>query len=394
MPAAHRHLAVLFLLVQCSPSGADRQAIGEQPASAPPPSELPDEPLEKPVPGDPTRAAAAARRGLQAMQSARVDEAFQSFNEAVEADPALVDARLLRAQLLTSKSRYFNPQVALRDVRIAALVEPQNPAVIAAEGLLRYQLGQLARAAPLLKQFLALPPQPGSETTRGQVHESLALIALGEGRIDEADQHCAAAMQLEPTQPTPAYHRAQVAAQRGDATAELRWLDEALRLDPHHIPARQSRGRALARLGREPEAAAERELEEVLRKLADDKSYLFVNDHAAKAELWARVAELLPRDAKSRLNRLLELYLAQEYAKVVEAGEELLDQGALVPRVVAEIARAEAQLGHEQKALDRVEMLAMCQPPARAESIAALRKEVQAICASRAAGDRARGDHP
>ncbi|MFO0984205.1 MAG: hypothetical protein U1E76_21200 [Planctomycetota bacterium] len=381
-----RRFAALFIVMlpQCSPAENAATSDAGQASQADSSSE-PEEALQKPAAGDRDGAVAAVRKAFAAMQAGRLEEAAQLATAAVDLDPALVDARVLRSQILSMPGKQFNPLVGLRDVRIAALVEPENPAVVAAQGLLRYQLGQTERARGFLEAFLAMPPPPGSEQSRAQAHESLGVIDLDARHLDEADRHFAAAQALANVR-SSAYYRSRVAAERGDLEGEMRWLDESLKLDPHYLPARNKRALLLAKLGRSAEASVERELQEVLRKLADDVSASFANDHAGKAALWGRVAELLPRDGLSRVNRLHELYLASDYEKVLDEGEQIVAQGGGVPRVLGDIARAAAQLGNQDKAVATLQQLGSAQPAARPEAIAAIRKEVDEILASKKRG--------
>lgn len=357
-------------------------------SAAPPASILPfgDEPLERPAGGDRELATKELTAAQRLDRFGANDAALAQVGKALAADPTLVEARLLRAKLLLDDGPAYEPVAALRESRLALLLDPGDPAALATEGLARFVLDDSMRARALLERYLALPPEQWKPGLRAAAEEALGFLALRRGDVDEAERRLDAAHEQRPTRAFACYGVAMVAGERGDLAGKERWLGEALRLDPHLLVARHERAALLQRSGRAEEAAHERQVYEILRRLKDDTSLEFAQDHRGKADLWGDLARLLNGDSKSRTERLRELAFAHDDAAVAAEGSAALKDGLLAPEVAVETARAQARLGQADLARATVAALEKREPGPPKELIAALRAEVERLLA--AAGAR------
>ncbi len=377
-PACSRH----------APEPVPASAVPAATTEPSPASLLPfgDEPLDRPAAGDrelATKELAAAQR---LDRFGANDAALEQVGKALAADPTLVEARLLRAKLLLDDGPAYEPVAALREARLAALLSPADPAALATEGLARFVLDDSARSRALLERYLALPPDQRKPGLGAAAEEALGFLALRRGDLDLAQQRFGAARELRPSRAFTCYGAAMVAGERGDLAAKERGLGEALRLDPHLLVARHERAALLQRSGRADEAVHERQVYEILRRLKDDTSLEFAQDHRGKADLWGDLAQLLNGDSRSRVERLRELALAHDDAAVAAEGSAALKDGLLAPEIAVATARAHARLGQADVARATVAALEKREPGPPKELIAALRAEVERLLA--AAGAR------
>lgn len=317
-PARAALLLALLSFLSCERDGAARGGAdangshaGATPAAAPA-----DEPaVTRPVPGDAARAAALVPQAVQALERRDLARALELADRALALDPAHAPARLLRVRALILDGPTMDLDRALVDVRTLRLDAPDDPALIADEGLLRFRLGQPEAARPLLERALALPFAAGDESVHAAAAETLGWLELQQARVDVATRRFEEAHRLAPASATPCLGLAEAAAARKDRDGEERWLREAVAHEPERLSARHALHQFLARNGRVEEAAREKELVEALRQLEDDSSLAFAEDHAQKARLWGCVADHLPDDEAAAMNCLKELCLAGDFAE-------------------------------------------------------------------------------
>jgi len=259
-----------------------------------------------PQPGD--RAAARPHYDAAAAAMARGDEgsALTEVDRALELDPAHAPARVLRAVLRARPGPRLDPGVAAADLAAARALGVDPETVGTFEGLVRFQLGDAAAAQPLLEAAWARPAAETDETTRADVALALGELDFRRGDLDAAQRWFVKSRALLPGHPAPCEALARVALERGDAAEEERWLDAAIAVQPRSVAARCARAQLYARTGRVEEAAREREIHAILRQFGDDESAGFAQDHARRAALWQRLAELLPGDESVRLDAARE----------------------------------------------------------------------------------------
>lgn len=377
--------ATVALSLLCA--GAPTLPGQEPPPTAPatPAADVLVGPLERPLPGDRVLALERLAPAARLAAAGAVEAAFDVIEQALRADPACAEALVQRARLRLEEGPLHDPFQGLHDARLAAQVAPDDPAVIATEGLARFLLGDSERARPLLERAAASPAPiappaavAADHGTRSAVVEALGFLALRRGEVDVARAQFEASIALRPNRAWSRYGLAMVAGEAGDLTAKLAALDAALALDGHLLVARHERAQVLARLKRSAEAATERRIAELLRELVDDTSARFERDHVGKARRWLELAQLLG-DTRSWARRWRELALADDHATVASEGSAQLAAGRVVAEIVIATARAQARLGEGAAARATAARLSECQPPPPPELGKALTAEIERL---------------
>ncbi len=338
-----------------------------------------DEPLARPESGDRVLALELLAKVQRLEAYGATEEALRASEKALEADPSCIEARLLRAKLFIGDGDLHDPFAGLREARLAALVQPDDPAVIATEGLARFVLCDSARAQPLLERYCALPIDPAKQPFRAAALEALGFMAMWRRALDDASRLMDESHRLRPNRAYTCYGLAMIAGEHGDTAAKGRWLDDAVRLDPQLLIARHERFTWLERSHRTEDAAREKQLFELLRQLQDNTSKQFANDHAGKARLFGELAALLPDDPRSRVSRWRELGKLQQWSLVADEGAAALAGGLLAPEVVIETARAQARIGRMEAARASAALLTRTTPPAPPELVNALSAEIERL---------------
>ncbi|MBL8842449.1 MAG: hypothetical protein JNL90_13095 [Planctomycetes bacterium] len=337
-----------------------------------------DPPLERPLAGDRVLALERLAGAERLAQYGAAEQALAPVRAALAADPSCVEARLLHAKLLLEPGPLHDPLAGLREARLAALVAPEQPAVVATEALARFLLGDSLRAEPLLERCAALPEGALSAGLRAATLEAHGFLLLRHGALDAAGERMAAAAALRPQRGYTRYGLARVAGERGDLATELAELDAAVRCDPHLLVAWHERAQLLRRAKRVEEADRARRIAELLRELQDDTSERFAQDHAGKARRWLELAKL-DDTAQSWLARFAALTAAHDHATVAREGELWLACHPLRGDLVVETARAQARLGEAGAARATLARLAECRPRPPPELEAALARELEAL---------------
>ena len=230
--------------------------------------------VERPQPGDRDEAIRRAIEGRRLADAGRLERALHELEAAVAADPACVEARVELGFFLLEEAEETNYGGALLHFRVARLLAPEEPFAVCGEGLSRADLGDAARAEPLLRGSIdAMRPHA---TRFAIVTASLAGIAATRGRTDEAIAGFRAAADVPGI---PRRARAIYLSKLADllveahrpAEAEPR-LREAIELDPENLRAHYLLTRVLAQRGATAEAAREARVHEALRALEDHRS--------------------------------------------------------------------------------------------------------------------------
>ncbi len=337
-----------------------------------------DEPLERPVHGDRVLALERLAVAQRLATYGATEQAFEPLKQALAADPACVEALLLHARILLEEGPLHDPLAGLRAARLAALVTPDAPDVLATEGLARFLLGDSGRGRPLLVRCVALPVEQLPAGLRAATLEALAFLELRDGEVDAAAVHMEAAARLRPQRGYTRYGLAQVAGERGDPSTKLAELDAAVRLDPHLLVAWHERAQLLRRQKRDEEAVHSRRMADLLRELQDDTSARFAMDHAGKARRWLEVAQLQD-DPRSWIKRWRELSELKEHATVASEGVAWLASHPPQAEVLIDTARAHARQGDAAASRATVARLADCQPAPPRELQAAVAREIEML---------------
>ena len=183
--------------------------------------------------------------GAALLETDRLAQALQRFNEALALSPDHVDARLNRA---VCQSLLGDEQGAIASYRQVIAIEADRAMAHFNLGTLLSRQGQLDDAVRSLEQALVLQPgMPGAHVNLGNALSSL-------GRPEEALQHFELAARQSPQQLEPRFNGAVLAARMGRTDQAEQWLREAAALAPTFGGARLELGRLLYNSGRNAEA--------------------------------------------------------------------------------------------------------------------------------------------
>jgi tetratricopeptide (TPR) repeat protein len=344
------------------------------------------EDLQKPLAGDRARALPLVQRALSLQQAGKIDRALERLGRALELDPSLVEGRLMRAQIRMQEGDHLDLLSALRDVSVAALIQPTEPGVMVAEGLVRFHLGDSTGAQELLTRYLKSSPPKGSEVSQSSAHEVLGKLALRREDLEAAERPLQSAGRLAPPRAELVYSLARVARARGDGGQERRLLQQAVQMEPEHLAAHLDLYRWFLKSGEAEAAERERQIHDCLRALQDNTSADFAADHVAKARLWQQLAELLPAHGAARMAALREWHRSEDWERVQELGQDWL-AAEIHPEVVYMTARAQAHLGLDQAATETVALLDQAQPAVPDSARESLNQELQQIRVQRSNGE-------
>jgi tetratricopeptide (TPR) repeat protein len=181
-------------------------------------------------------------------------------------DDADVLTRLARCQDLLGQ-----PEKAERTLEGVLDRDPHYAPAVAERGKLARRLGDLERAEAWLREAVAL--EPGNYGTHYQLYLCLTARKKPEEareahermqRVEEDLKRIAQIvteeMQRRPRDPDLCYEVAMIALRTGSPGEVLRWLKQAVRLDPHHAASHKALATYYQRMGNPGLAARHREL--------------------------------------------------------------------------------------------------------------------------------------
>jgi Flp pilus assembly protein TadD len=123
----------------------------------------------------------------------RPDDASTPIAAKTSASPMNADATIAAARALRTEG---DPKGALALLERSAVEQPSNRALQRERGLLALELGQIAKAEPLLRQAL------DNSKTDWQTHSAFGAALASAGRHQEAQQQFAKALALAPDHPS------------------------------------------------------------------------------------------------------------------------------------------------------------------------------------------------
>jgi cytochrome c-type biogenesis protein CcmH/NrfG len=147
---------------------------------------------------DPDNPQGHLRLGYVLVESNRCNEAEKHFRAAIAAKVPTADAHLGLAGCYAAARAFDKAAAALRQ---AAIVEPDNPVVIANQGVLLSDSGKPLEGVPLLRRALTLAPD---------FHEARFNLALAYARADRRTEAAAEARELLERLPPTAPQRREV----------------------------------------------------------------------------------------------------------------------------------------------------------------------------------------
>ena len=189
----------------------------------------------------------------------RLAEAVQSFSQAVDTNPDNNLAKILLSRI------YFGSEQTAKAQSLVDLIlrkEPEHRLALNLKGFILLSSNQTVQAVELWEQLLNAS-QPDAESFFGL---SLAMMRLG--RVEEAMQHIATAVLLDPQRAMYLSYWGKMLHQIGRYDKALTVLDSAIRLDPQDPTPQLYKAIILRDLNRPGEAIA---LIQSAKKLNDNK---------------------------------------------------------------------------------------------------------------------------
>jgi tetratricopeptide (TPR) repeat protein len=270
---------------------------------------------------DPQLDEALARVYLETYRLTLATKVLDRWTRDVPADPK---PHLWRAEVDSRVDGGM--EVVIEDYRRALQRDPKlAKARIGLAEALR-NMHRNAQAAAEYEAYLILKPDDPTG------HMGAGRNAMEQGDEATAIRHFDRAIAVDPKKAEAYLERAEIDMRRGDAAATLARLDQACKLDPFDFTIRYKRSLALAQLGRDDEAKAEREtmkrlqaedrqLKEIQAKLVQAPndlslqlkvtSWLFEHGHGSEGARWAEKI-LKERPGQPDACRLLANYHERE----------------------------------------------------------------------------------
>jgi tetratricopeptide (TPR) repeat protein len=195
-------------------------------------------------------------KGYTAFDNQEWIKAISLFDTWIENYPRDTDAYWLRGQSL---ERIENYEEALTDLSILLTIDPTNAEAYFARGRIRYQLKQYQSAIEDFEGFLYTPAgattriiyrqgagdKGVSQVTTAQsgnpaeAYYHLGLCSFEMGEYDQAIEYFDSAIEFDDTNPDYYAEKGRSFARFGDNMFAISQFEEALALDPNHLPAKQ-----------------------------------------------------------------------------------------------------------------------------------------------------------
>lgn len=313
MARAASILICLVALTGCAHEKAPPAQDASQQATGPGGGETTslDEPLEPPKAGDPQRALPLFRQAVALAGAQRAHDAVLAFEQALAAEPANLGGRIAFGFLLLDEGDEYNAGAALRQFRLARLIDGREPFAACGEGIARAAVGDDARAEPLLVAALASDVVRRDPPRLAAAQAALARLRATQGRNDEALQLLATAAA---TPQCPPQNRAAWLGRRADLLCELGRRDEsekvvreALALDPEMLQGHHLLAQLLTRRGAAEEAKHEARIHDLLRQLYDHRTKRLEADVELRLKLRRALVEADPANRRARYQLAREL---------------------------------------------------------------------------------------
>jgi protein O-mannosyl-transferase len=206
-----------------------------------------------------------ANLGNASADAGLLEVAFDAYQQALNVNPAYVEAYLGLARLNTGARDYAG---AARIYEIALELEPNNERARVEFGKLRFIEGQYDAAIALFQAVLANNPYAIA------AYNGLGLCYANTGRDDQAYQVYHQALALDPNSTLIRNSLGTLYMERGESAKAIVQFQELVRLDPENVEGRNNLGVLYLRAGQPADAL--RELMEAVRRQPDD-AYIISN---------------------------------------------------------------------------------------------------------------------
>lgn len=387
--------AVLWLGGALGGCGEERSAVAPvAPASAPAGAAQLDAPIVAPVHGDVSQAATHVALARREIGLGHPEEAKRELQAALAADPANLEALLLRGIVGLQKSFAYEPLQALAAYRTARLVDPSSTAAKVGEAAARVALEDDVGAAPLLDELIEADERgsaPLAEEQRALVHRSRGQLALRAGRFDAALLEAERALKLRETDRATLQLRAEVFERMGRPADALADLEIGLSLRGDDSSLHFAASRVLRKLGRGEEAARHQKAYEALRRFEEDASKAFREDARLRIALRREFVAAWPEWKRGRHLLVRELLAGSDLAAAQVEVDALLAADVGDPEawfLQAKVRVAQRDFAAARAAADRMMATGKVAPPVRDEL---LREIEQAAAGGSDGGARSGG---
>lgn len=194
--------------------------------------------------------------GLLALaQGAHYRDLLRFWQYNVRVNPASATARFDLGVELADRG---DPAAAVKELNEAIRLDPAQIGAYSRAGLELAKLGRAEDAIALLNRGLTVKtPHSKGERQRGLIHGALGTIHYDLGRLDKAEAHCRAALEINPGSPTALNALGAVRFRRGASEEAMKLYREALERKPDYAAAHANLGIALEAAGRDGDAALE-----------------------------------------------------------------------------------------------------------------------------------------
>lgn len=239
------------------------------------------------------------QKANEQFQAGAWPEAEQAYRSVIETDPHNAEAIFMLAQVRQKQGDLDEPKALLEQV---AQLEPFNPNIFHAQGVLHINRRELEDAERFFHQALEINPEHGAS------RNGLAFIELATGRFEAAEHSATLALHEQPEDPQAMTYLGTALLELGKVKEATAYLQEALRIEPAFVTAQAQLGRAFMASGQS--AFAMQCFENALQHNPDASDIL---EYLGRAQLDAGHAQ----DALDNLRRSAqggranpELYLA------------------------------------------------------------------------------------
>ena len=324
-------------------------------AVAPIPAELD---LVLPPAGDSALAEQWLARAKASVQAVRMEQARAAFEQAVEADPRHLDARIgLGRSLLEPPDP--SEGLALREFLFARQIASNDPRALVGEGIARQRIGESESAAELLEAGLEPLARAGTDLVlwaEGMAARSKLERAAGNAR--EAMATLDALVEALSPVPTETARLVRARTERGSLLHQTGNLDAAqaelegvlAQLDPICLRAHHLLARVLHERDQVAEAERHEQIHSILRQFADGAAKRFQTDHRKRVELRAQLVQLMPEYPRARLDWIREMLDVQWFEQAHRQLQAEIQRARPNAELVYLRARAEAGMGRLDEA--------------------------------------------
>ncbi len=279
--------------------------------------------------------------GKQAWNNAQDSLALNYFNQALQEDPAWLDAYRYRAYVYQSMDQ---PEKALLDYLICLNADPGNAELLLEASVIRYKLKQFELAKEGFLTLLKLPrgetgsvyfrrPEYGEGVTgivtaqsknNAHLYNYLGLSERGLGNMAMASAYLDSAIMIQADNPDYFANRGEIFRETGQLSKAEEDFNQALRLDPTHSLARYNLAVLVEESG-DPQKASAYYSQVIKDNPSSPFAYrhrgyqrLLDGDHTGALDDFTMAITLDPKNPETYVNRGITLETMREYDRALD----------------------------------------------------------------------------